>query len=289
MTIPPKVCCAQNTNVVVECDDIKTGDSQTASMLAGKTDRESKVIHVQRVIETMELDVATDCKDTKIERRGITEIEVFKKPKAVKKRKVQGVKTASTKRKAKMKNENSKSTLENKAKSGTNKLKFSIEESIEKLTDAIAALEPKDPAEARLEATNIVKWCSEKRESIIKILNRLSSNLKNTAEFYLARTKADEFEDYDFNLCGMSRHTASTEAYFSDMMYCFEDLKASIIILNAKTWPEPSVTSMIRFGQVFVFENCRTWFIPLPRFHFFFIIQSNQNVNLAGFFSKIYY
>uniref|UniRef100_A0A6V7J5N1 Uncharacterized protein n=1 Tax=Bracon brevicornis TaxID=1563983 RepID=A0A6V7J5N1_9HYME len=164
----------------------------------------------------------------------MNQIDVFKKPKGFKKRKVQGTGNATTKQKVSKEEKKAESALKNDAKCETLKLKFSIEEATEKITDAIAALDYKDSAEARLEATKIVKWCSEKRKSIVKTLNRLSRNLRNTAEFYLTRTKADEYEEYDFNLCGTSRHTASTEAYFYDMIYSFEDLKSSTIILNAQ-------------------------------------------------------
>lgn len=77
---------------------------------------------------------------------------------------------------------------------------------------------------ARLEAEQIFKWCMITKKSYVNAARRVFLNLKNTAEAALLRFNECKTLKYPKSdriraLCGSSKHTSSSEAYFYETVY----------------------------------------------------------------------
>ena len=86
---------------------------------------------------------------------------------------------------------------------------------VQKITDC-----SKGYIEERLKTEQIVRWCFIIRNNYIRNIYKTLSLLKNKSETCL--TVAAEYSTVDDKLsalCGISRHTASSENYFTDSMY----------------------------------------------------------------------
>ncbi|XP_011874742.1 PREDICTED: uncharacterized protein LOC105565807, partial [Vollenhovia emeryi] len=109
------------------------------------------------------------------------------------------------------------------AKNITKKYKKLWSSHVKKLSNPLAVtkifekLDIKDPVEKRLEAERIVRWSMCIKENYSRNMQRILTSLKKKAEICL--TVADECSTIDDKLralCGISRHTASSENYFID-------------------------------------------------------------------------
>ena len=110
----------------------------------------------------------------------------------------------------------------------------------------------------RIEAERIIKWCMTGRKNYICRLNRLINTLKTKAEDHIivAKQLVDNNQNKISGLCGVSKHNASTESYFTDTTYNFRNLSKQnklqdnlSNINNVKTESGNNLKSNFNFAQ----------------------------------------
>jgi len=105
------------------------------------------------------------------------------------------------------------------------------------ITDIVKKLDIKDNIEKQLEAEKILRWSMHIRNSYIHNMYKILAVLKKKSEVHLTLvTDCLTIDDKLHALCGISRHTASSENYFIDSTY------------NELTSSQPLVTNVK--GQV---------------------------------------
>ncbi|KYN15986.1 hypothetical protein ALC57_11765 [Trachymyrmex cornetzi] len=102
------------------------------------------------------------------------------------------------------------------------------------ITDIVKKINIKDHVKKQLEAEKIVRWSLHVRNSYIRNMYKILAILKKRSEVHLTLvTDCLTIDDRLHALCGISRHTASTENYFASM-YHDKLVSSEPLIMNVK-------------------------------------------------------
>ena len=89
----------------------------------------------------------------------------------------------------------------------------------------------------RIEAEQIIKWCIHTRDNYVSLLRKTLSLLNNKVTVSLDRIPKCSTSDIIFNnnhytqaLCGLCKHTSTTESYFFETAYKFVEFHEPLII-----------------------------------------------------------
>lgn len=85
------------------------------------------------------------------------------------------------------------------------------------IEDILKKFDIKNHIKKRLEAERILRWCMHIRDSYVRNMYKILALLKKKSEICLTlATECSTIDDKLHALCGISRHTASSENYFID-------------------------------------------------------------------------